>query len=44
MSRSRIGMGSKGSIRVQCLSVNSFCRCLMAKAQQFNHLTRKYLI
>jgi hypothetical protein len=43
LSRRRFGLGSKGSINFHRSSVNSFCRFLMAEAQQLNRLKRKCL-
>jgi len=43
LSRRCFGLGSKGSIRFHCLSVNSLCRFFMAKAQQITRTKRKYL-
>jgi hypothetical protein len=43
LSRLRRGGGSMGSTSSHCSSVNSFCRCFMAKAHQLTRLIRKYL-
>jgi len=39
----RFGFGNNGSISSHCSSVNSFCRFLMAEAQQRTCLMHKYL-
>jgi hypothetical protein len=44
LSRRPFTLKSNGSINLHCSSFKSVCRFFMAKAQQFNSLTRKYLI
>ena len=44
LSRRRLGWGNNGSISFHCSSLNSFCRCFMAEAQQQTCFTHKYLV